>query len=236
MTIEPKKCKAITRQGRPCRNNAMEKSDYCYIHSLGHIKRVPAWKNLTFHLLTIILAVLGTVIPLFYTIYFGPTKDIQQKIINKGNETYDLVLKMVRIEKTDFIRLIKKYPLGYVLFAIDPKKNIIPTIPTKSLLKEAYDIDWDKASILEITDDGIDILLPDFIPTKPPFNMAQGKLIECRCVIKRKLGVAKRSIAIKVKENPLSKTFVVMYWELLADDPQGIIGLIGFRERIQVKE
>lgn len=56
-------------------------------------------------------------------------------------------------------KLLQKYPLGYVIFEIDYKSEVIP-YKSLSLLKQ-YDIAWNTAAIIQNTKDQITLRLPD---------------------------------------------------------------------------
>jgi len=72
-------CKAIKRNGEKCKRPSMKNSDYCYIHSFGRFRKIPFYKNPTFHIIiSLLFATIYFLIPLF----FGSTKEKQEKIID----------------------------------------------------------------------------------------------------------------------------------------------------------
>lgn len=76
-----------------------------------------------------------------------------------GEKTRELIKEIGRVDKVNYENLIKKYPFGYIIFAVDHDK--IKLIPGPSHLPDDYEIDWNKASFYKLTSDVIGINLPD---------------------------------------------------------------------------
>lgn len=116
------RCKRLTRKGVPCCNSPMKNSNFCYVHSFFHFKKIPWWKNSTLHFLfTLAIAVV------FFWIQFdiGATKEGQQEIIAKQEETKSKLNSLIRKqeshvlvvhpEKITFLRESKR---AYSLFTV----------------------------------------------------------------------------------------------------------------------
>ena len=123
-----------------------------------------------------------------------------------------LLTKMNKIEGDNYTELIAKYPLGYILFSID-HRNII--IPNSSVLLKDYEIDWNSAKVLSISEDEIIIRLPNFIQTK---NNVSFNDVTSR---------GKRIIGVLGNPPDIHGTKIVT--ELLEDTKEGIIAIIGFK-------
>jgi hypothetical protein len=108
---------------------------------------------------------------------------------------------------------LDKYPLGYVLFAIDHKEIFIPAKAISDLSGEIQ-IDWESMKIVDLTDDTIVITPP---------NMAYIVFKNIQIRLSRKPGYKKNLIGIKGK--------VMSTFEVIEDrPPEGVICVIGFSE------
>lgn len=186
-------------------NYAMRGSEFCYIHTFGHFRKVPFLKNSTIHFL---ISLLVALIVFLHTLYFGPTKKAQQKVIT-------LLEKMQRIDETDHEKLIKEYPLGYVLFAIRDSDMIV-TASTNRLQKE-WRVDWNRAKIVQINEKMITFI-------HPAFYSKDGK----RSIVENIIGIARKERTVR----PVIKAFgIELFYALLIDDTNGIICLLGLKGR-----
>ncbi|MHC4742808.1 MAG: hypothetical protein ACYS8Z_12900 [Planctomycetota bacterium] len=88
-----------------------------------------------------------------YILLVGPTKSNQEDMLI-------LLQRMELTNKTDYNRLIRQYPLGYVLFAIDHSETIRP-YEHKMEPSEKMQIDWDSMKIVDMTADTITITPPN---------------------------------------------------------------------------
>ena len=192
------------------------------------------WKNWTLPskvgyigLILSIVAIILWFLNVWIQIQFGASKKLQEQSLGKQNEISQqwkdilrqqedikniLLTKMNKIESDNYTELIAKYPLGYVLFSID-HRNII--IPNSSVLLKDYEIDWNSAKILSISEDEISIRLPTIIQTKKNIS-----LFEVTFVGKRIIGVF---------DHPMNIMGTKIVAELLEDTKEGIIALIGFK-------
>ncbi len=201
-----KKCKATTRKKTHCRKPAMSNSDYCYIHSFGHLKRVPWWKNFTVHLtVPIVLSIVTIVLPLIL-FYSGPTKKNQQEIL-------DLLQQMRAIDMTQSEELLRKYPLGYVLFGNEHGEEIITL--SKRHMEEIIEVDWANTR-LELAEDHVTIRFPPFL-----YKKFRSHIHVDRIVIPRNVG---RTFC------PMAFPDVEIIVELLVDNGKDVICALGFRK------
>jgi hypothetical protein len=172
---------------------------------LNRYKRLTLWNKIG------VIGSLASIIGLL--IYFIPSgiEDKLDKNMEASKEVKNLLLEMKRIERTASAELIKKYPLRYVLFAVDHKEIILPN--EGSALNE-FDFSWETARVIKLNRDEIMIQLPNMIHRKNNIiisNFTSGG--------KRKIGVLDRNGFAGVR----------IFTELLADDDAGIVALIGFR-------
>ncbi|MEE9441854.1 MAG: hypothetical protein V3V99_04230 [candidate division Zixibacteria bacterium] len=203
-----KKCKKKTKKSRPCKKPAMIDSEYCYIHSIGTFKGVPWYKNGTWHF---VIGILITLVIFAYNYYTGPTKEKQDKALS-------LLRKMERIDRISYSSLIAKYPEGYILFASDHVRLVIPK---ESHLSSEFEFHWDKAKILEISASGIKIRLPDI--NYRPYNIRASNVV---VTLKRYASPARYLYPIGIS------SYGKVYIEILSDDADGIIYAIGFIKKV----
>jgi hypothetical protein len=151
------------------------------------------------------------IISLVLTTYFSISGSLtQNKMLNTQNKILEL------IEHTDNIyspSLLQKYPLGYVLFAIQNGKENITF--TKDRLSKEFIINWNTAKVGEITNDKITLRCPDmkFIDSDITFTgVGLG--------FPRKIGIP-FSIIRSVDINVMG--------ELLVDENENFICVLGFR-------
>ncbi len=198
------KCKAQTKKLKSCENYAMNGSEYCYIHSFGRLRKIPFWKNSTIHLF---ISITFSIIIFFFNWFSSPTK-------NDTDEIKALIISMQQIDKTEYDRLIKKYPLGYALFAIDHKKIIIPY---KSRVNREYEIEWGPSKVTKISSKEIVINLPIIYD-----RVHYVKIEHLATAVNRKIG--------RVRSVILMRGGVKIYNEMVFENKNGFICLLGFRE------
>ena len=192
------------------RLNRVLGSLYCSAHqnqSPKRLNRRPYYKHPVFILGSFLLT--GGLA--LYFGFTGATEEGQEEIVKSVDETKSLVRSMRKYE-SDFA-LLQKYPVGYSLFSIDHKRNIIPNY------NRVYNfmlIDWSSASIKNITPEEIFILTPTI---KFPKN---NRVEQNTVGILRKPGTIKRFATIYN---------VDFYLEVLDVYPDGFICLIGVKEK-----
>ena len=77
----------------------------------------------------------------------------------KQDETLAIVKRMERVQSENDEQLLKRFPLGYVLFTATLRKEIIPLDPkTKD-----FEVDWHSAKVVEITEERVIVQFPDFV-------------------------------------------------------------------------
>jgi hypothetical protein len=83
-------------------------------------------------------------------------------VINPTNEAkLDEIRDLLKSKDVnDPKTLLKKYLLGYVIFELDYKNEVLP-YQSHSIL-EKYELDWSMVRFTKITADQIEIRLPDF--------------------------------------------------------------------------
>jgi len=89
MDIFPRTCKAVTKKGAPCKRPPMKGSEFCYIHSFDRHQRIAWWKHPKFHATGVFVTILGVLITIIL-FHLGPTREHQQKIIEKQTTAEDL--------------------------------------------------------------------------------------------------------------------------------------------------
>ena len=119
------------------------------------------------------------------------------------------------------IKLLEKYPAGYVLFGIDLSTTFSSkTFPHRKEVLTEYEFDLGKVKIEKLTSTSITILMPDirYKPLNARFNGTYRK------IPRRPLG--KEYIYPVRPAGTLHRIFV----ELLKDNNQQLIFVIGFRK------
>lgn len=183
----------------------MSHSDYCYVHSLGHFKKVPLWKNLTNHLLSII-AIISFLLAV-YSFKTGATKTDIDQIRDKMDRYYN----------SDNERLLRSYPAGYALFAIDNHKQLI--VPDKNMLLGSYDIHLQNLRITEVSKEYITFYL------------------SMRYFKEGKFDQTLRDILIRTSRTEGPKKVIQLkdlqvFLEILEDNNDGTIILIGLKKDV----
>ena len=221
-------CKATTRNGNPCWNNALSGSEYCHIKShqppIKHGLCKKAWHYIRTHRITTILVI---IFPIFLATLGLISDTIQvhsfltQDIIKYLREAIALILNnqeyirniLVQQLKAKDDKLIKQYHLGYALFYADSKNIYAPYEVNKSLT-----INWDSARIISFTIDQIVIRFPKIIG--PNRNLIE----EGGAVLRRYAGNKLRMVQLL---NICGTT------EILINEKDYIVGVIGFGECIE---
>lgn len=135
------------------------------------------------------------------------------------NSKLDKLLESVDGESR--IKLLEKYPAGYVLFGIDLSSTFSTAVfPREEELLTEYEFDWSKVKIEELTSSSLTILLPN-IRYKPLNTMLRGITM----TINRRPCGRERILPIRL-EGTLHRIFV----ELFKDDGKQLIFVIGFRK------
>ena len=115
--------------------------------------------------------------------------------------------------------LLQKYPLGFILFTIDKKYNIIPS---RSDLTQVLDFNWDEARIEERNNNEISFQLPaiKYIRTDEeimfPYNEVK---------IKNKQLFVKKFDGFGLNFSNLQIFFEIVQW-----NKYGILCLFGFKK------
>jgi hypothetical protein len=163
------------------------------------ISKYKRWSSPT--KIAICLSIIGIVL----TIYFSISGSLAQ---NK-------ILKLIEhTDKTYSPQLLQKYPLGYVLFAIQSGEENITF--TKDRLSKEFSIDWNTAKVSEITKDKIVLRFPDM-----KIIDSNGTFVGSYLGFPRKIGIPYSIIVMG--EN------IHIIGELLVDENENFICAIGFR-------
>jgi hypothetical protein len=238
------KCSAKTRSGKGCENPAMKDSAYCYVHSIGKLRRVPWWKNTYVHAISILGLVIGA-----YQLFVGATSTKQDTIIGgvgkvadgqkEALKAMDKTSKLVQdvnsgmkralregmqeIDETSYPALIRKYPAGYMLFGVGDPALVVPG---SSRLLDDYEFDWDSVAILELKPDLITLTFPGI-----EYKLRHVKYTGCNFTLHRSNPRGVFTFDEFVRMGFPHKICV----EIISDDRRGIIFVIGFRQREEAK-
>jgi hypothetical protein len=126
---------------------------------------------------------------------------------------------MNMIEHTDEIYspyLLQKYPLGYVLFAIQSGEENITF--TKDRLSKEFIINWNTAEVFKITNDKIILRCPDI-----KFIDSDNTFVGVQLGFPRKIGIPYTIIRGDIN----------VMGELLVDGDENFICVLGFRRNTQ---
>ena len=145
---------------------------------------------------------------------------IQEKVLENQQTTNSkldkLLEKMQHVSETNHEKLIQTYPLGYVLFAIK-NDEVIFTRSTTNRLQKGWKVDWNDTKVITINENYISIM-------HPGFYSKDGK----RTIAENIIGASRKKRNI----NPVHKGFgLELFFGILADDSDGIIGLLGIKEQ-----
>ncbi len=214
-----KLCIKTTRKRSSCKNYAMNGSDYCYVHSFGRFKGIPFWKNINIHLF------LASALLTVFFFFIGPSRGKQNDILKDVRDNKDLLKDIAESYHSE--ELLKKYPVGYVLFGLNPSMNYEISsekrlIPHTGHLLDEYEFKWDRVRISKLTKDAVTIELPD-IRYKP----LNGQMIGCAITIKRD-SMSQPSILPLKPEGVKNRIFI----ELVKDTNSMLIFAIGFKPSI----
>lgn len=124
---------------------------------------------------------------------------LEAKVMQKANEQND--------------ELTMKYPRGSAVFGVTQKGFIVP----KGLVPPNSEIKWDTARILELTEDSINILVPNMI-----INTETNKGLQ---IIGQKVELPKK---VNAKRNLVKMPSLRIQVEILGIDDQMVIVGIGF--------
>ena len=131
----------------------------------------------------------------------------QQTTISKLDELRE---KMLHVSETDHEKLMQDYPLGYILFAIKDKHEIIG-----KQSQQEWEIDWNSARILALDEKQISFILPNMLSNDG----------------ERELGINTVTISREKGVVSLIKAFgVEIFSGVLVDDNSGIVCIIGLKE------
>lgn len=174
-------------------------------------------------LITVAALLLIAVVGWYLDLYVNQPQDksvhIQEEILEESKKQTNLLAEMKRIDETDSEELLKRYPLGYILFAIAHPTVVISY---ESRLKKECIIDLAKASITGLNQESIQIEIPSIECEGGPI------FYRCKWGIRREIG----------KPTPVFGHFhnMQMYMELLVDDGKDLICLLGFKEAKKTKD
>ncbi len=142
--------------------------------------------------------------------------EFQKKILQEEKKQTRLLEEMKRLDVTNHKKLIQTYPLGYVLFAIK-NDEVIFTRSTTNRLQKGWKVDWNDTKVIAINENYISIM-------HPGFYSKDGK----RTIAENIIGASRKKRNI----NPVHKGFgLELFFGILADDSDGIIGLLGIKEQ-----
>lgn len=205
------KCKGTTRKGEPCKNKTMKNSQYCWIHSFGRVKGTPFLKNATLHALLVVISIVLPLVIYIHSCSRTPTRDNQLRMENKIDE----LLAIRDYNEKNSAELMRRYPLGYVYFAYNQEDRSITTLD-RTLPSLDYEV-YMNMKVTQLSSERIGVVLPDLI-----HKQTQNRFISNVINFPRVLG--------KPQRVPIGTPEVRMWFELLVDDPENLIFLIGFRE------
>jgi hypothetical protein len=198
------KCKGTTRQGSRCKNYAMENSEYCWGNKV--LKKKGRYKNA---MIKIAMVMLPVAISLAVAYYWQMKTERRIDEISPPLQHYE---RKVRA------KLIQEYPLGYVLLWYNKKggtsTTLVRTDSTCPLLIYPNSMEVTKG-----TSDVIRVRPPNIVhaPTR-------GEVEGIECEFPRIIG--------KPLSIGMSLSGLQMWFEILADDPEKLICLIGFRKQV----
>lgn len=203
-----KKCEATTRGNTPCTKSPMEGSKYCWHHRLSRKGGTPFYTNTTVQFfLAFILAIAGICVALFY----GPTKKGQEQILDNQKRLFEI---MTKTDKTLYPVLIKKYPLGYIIFMVDYENTVLPY---KNRLSEFISIDSLNLSPDSIADKKVSIIINNLVLKKEDVKLTN---------ITISMPITKSSVQWSIGPKNIN-----MYAELLEKTMYGLIYVLGFEEK-----
>jgi len=190
----------LTKNGSQCKKNALKDSRYCFTHSIGKIKDVKWYLNPT------VLGVVGIVLTVAFFVLSPSKSDIEElkKLLNKT-------------EQQNSLRLTGKYSAGYILFATDTTKYVIPS---RSTVLRDYEINWEGTHVLDISNENITVQLPE--------------------IYYRPRSIWIHDIALGMPRNGLSAMARIpigglrhdIFGEVLMDKDGHIVFAIGFNEKL----
>ena len=122
--------------------------------------------------------------------------------------------KMNRIDVTNHQQLIREYPLGYAMFTIVGKDEIVTHSTNR--LQEGWKIVWDDARVVSV-DKELIMIRPPNLYSKEDGNVVTNNILGAR---------RREGYATLVLGTPLD-----VYIGVLVDDINGIICFIGFKKR-----
>ena len=168
----------------------------------------------------IILTLIAVVSPLIYCVVqmkSGASKKLQEEArIDRQNKHKELLSKISSIEATEQTELLQTFPQGYILFAIDHEEHIVPYT---SKLKSDYKVNWNKAKVIELTSNKVEVQLPDIYRNKD-----DPVIINCQGATARYIGYKQRGRILTIDAGNLG---IVL--GILSDDDSGIIIVLGFQ-------
>lgn len=144
----------------------------------------------------------------------------QEAAISKADENLEisadikeLLQSMQQINKTSYDKLIKKFPRGYMLFAVDHSEIVVPS--GSNLLKD-YKLNISNAKVIKMTQNSVTFLFPDiyYVPREL-------KTINIKITVPRRLN--------KVSKYPIGIFPDNIYFEILEDKNNSIIYVVGFK-------
>ena len=164
-------CKATTKSGSPCKNNALPNSDYCHIpfHQTGVKQNVyrRMWNLICNHKkLSTVVGIFITLLPILavvsdsiqvYSFFEQDNKkdlreatapilksqDLNQQETKKSlGEIHNLLIQQYKIKRDS---LKKMYPLGYALFFADDTE--VHSFNDVSTLPRNFNIDWSQVKV-----------------------------------------------------------------------------------------
>lgn len=114
----------------------------CYVHSFGHFRGVPWYKNVT------IQFAISIILSLAYIAYTEITKPSMD----------DFIQAMKEADLESSASLLSRYPSGYILFGIYGDE-FVESHANK--LSDEYKINWKSAKVLEVNERSIKLQFPD---------------------------------------------------------------------------
>lgn len=164
-----------------------------------------------------LIAVLSS--PIYFVVQMksGASKKLQEEAkIDRQNKHKELLSKISSIDAREQTELLQTFPQGYILFGIDHEEHIVPYT---SKLKSDYKVNWNKAKVIQVSSNKVEVQLPDIYRNKD-----DPVIIDCQGGTARYIGYKQRGRIFTIDAGNLG---IVL--GILSDDDSGIIIVLGFQ-------
>jgi hypothetical protein len=149
------RCEAIRPNAKQCKNMSMPGYKFCRTHGWGRISNVPWHQNA---IMWGVAGIIATAIFGYLFFWKGPDPSEAHGTHRNSHETLQILRRMEAINAENGPELMRKFPLGYVLFTVTGRKEVIPL---GSPMDKVIQFDWTKGDYgVEITNNHIQLKLP----------------------------------------------------------------------------